>query len=180
MAAISYGFPSSSLLGSVRMVGSSAVMGHDALQSTIVASSGANAQVTGNTLAAKLTRSKTTRDVKDVAFRMVHISSCCFLSALSWLSTGWALLKSLADFPKGLSFASSFFQLQRLSSERTRAGYGCRNNATVERRPEAVGWAPSVLAGPLTTSLRGLWVSGVLPPGNGGTYEGAATQKPTK
>ena len=36
-------------------------------------------------------------------------------------------------------------------------------------RPEAVGWAPLVCAGPLTTSLRGLWVSGLLPPGNGGT-----------
>ena len=48
------------------------------------------------------------------------------------------------------------------------------------RRPEAVVWAPSVCAGPLTTSLRGLWVSGLLPPGNGGTNEGAATQKPTK
>ena len=32
-------------------------------------------------------------------------------------------------------------------------------------RPEAVGWAPLVCAGPLTTSLRGLWVSGLLPPG---------------
>ena len=42
-----------------------------------------------------------------------------FLSAPSWLSTGWALLKSLADFSEGLSFTSSFFQLQRLSSERT-------------------------------------------------------------
>ena len=31
------------------------------------------------------------------------------------------------------------------------------------------GWAPLVCAGPLTTSLRGLWVSGLLPPGNGGT-----------
>ena len=57
-------------------------------------------QVTGNTMAAKLTRSKTTGDDKDVAFRMVHISSWCFLSAPSWLSTGWALLKSLADFPR--------------------------------------------------------------------------------
>ena len=28
--------------------------------------------------------------------------------------------------------------------------------------------------------LRGLWVSGLLPPGNGGTKEGAATLKPTK
>ena len=34
-------------------------------------------------------------------------------------------------------------------------------------------------AGPLTTSLRGLWVSGLLPPGNGGTNEGAATLEPT-
>ena len=32
---------------------------------------------------------------------------------------------------------------------------------------------------PLTTSLRGPWVSGLLPPGNGGTNEGAATLKPT-
>ena len=73
-----------------------------------------------------------------------------------------------------------------------RAGYDCRNNTTVLRRPEAVGWAPLVCAGPLTTSLRGLWVSGLLPPGNGGTNEGsgdpktdratqgAATQKPTE
>ena len=60
-----------------------------------------------------------------------------------------------------------------------RAGYGCRNNTTVLSRPEAAGWAPLVCAGLLTTSLRGLWVSGLLPPGNGGTNEGAATQKPT-
>ena len=30
-------------------------------------------------------------------------------------------------------------------------------------------------AAPLTTSLRGLWVSGLLPPGNGGSYQRAAT-----
>ena len=57
-------------------------------------------QVTGNSMSAKLTRSKTTGDDKDVAFRMVHISSCCFLVFPSWLSTGWSLLKSLADFPR--------------------------------------------------------------------------------
>ena len=61
-----------------------------------------------------------------------------------------------------------------------RAGYDCRNNTTVLSRPEAAGWAPLVCAGPLTTSLLGLWVSGLLPPGNGGTNEGAATLKPTK
>ena len=57
-------------------------------------------QVTGNTMPAKLTRSKTTGDDKDVAFRMVHISSCCYLVSPSWLSTGWTLLKSIADFPR--------------------------------------------------------------------------------
>ena len=33
-------------------------------------------------------------------------------------------------------------------------------------------WAPSVCAGPLTTSLRGLWVGGLLPPCIGGTRRG--------
>ena len=41
-----------------------------------------------------------------------------------------------------------------------RAGYDCRNNTTVLRRPEAVGGHPSCDPAPLTTSLRGLWVSG--------------------
>ena len=54
----------------------------------------------------------------------------------------------------------------------------CVLTATASR-PEAVGWAPRV-AVPLTTSLRGLWVSGLLPPGNGGTCKGAATLEPTK
>ena len=35
------------------------------------------------------------------------------------------------------------------------------------------------MAGPLTTSLLGLWVSGVLPPGTGGPYKRAATLEPT-
>ena len=56
--------------------------------------------VKGNSLAARLTRSKTTGDDKDVAFRMVHIADCCFSSSPSWLSTGWSLLNSLADFPR--------------------------------------------------------------------------------
>ena len=105
VAAISHRFPSSSLLGSVRMVDSSAVMGtmrfsnHRGLKPSDV-------QVTGNTMAAKLTRSKTTGDVKDVAFRMVHISSCCLLSAPSWLSTGWALRKVSQTFQK-----TFFYQL---------------------------------------------------------------------
>ena len=34
-------------------------------------------------------------------------------------------------------------------------------------------------AGPLTPSLRELWVSGLLPPDNGGTSCRAATQEPT-
>ena len=57
-------------------------------------------QVTGNTMSAKPTRSKTTGDDKDVAFRKVHFSSCCYLVSPSWLSTGWTLLKSIADFPR--------------------------------------------------------------------------------
>ena len=73
------------------------------------------------------------------------------------------------------------------------AGYDCVNNATVRGgrvwlpkqhhllsdTQKPWGGHPSVCAGPLTTSLRGLWVSGILPPGNGGTHEGAATPKPT-
>ena len=43
-----------------------------------------------------------------------------------------------------------------------KAGYDCLNNATVPRRPEAVGGHPC-WAGPLTTSLRGLWFSLYLP-----------------
>ena len=41
-------------------------------------------------------------------------------------------------------------------------------------------WAPLVCAGPLTTSRRRLWVSGLLPPGNCGPCTRAATLKPTK
>ena len=36
------------------------------------------------------------------------------------------------------------------------------------------------VAGPLTTSLRGLWVSGLLPPDKGGPNKRAATLEPTK
>ena len=103
VAAISYRFPSSSLLGSVRMVDSSAVMGHDALQQP----SWPQAQ-----------RRASHRRHDGSQGDMVHISSCCFLSAPSWPSTGWALLKS-RRLSKRLSFASSSFQRQRLSSERT-------------------------------------------------------------
>ena len=64
------------------------------------------------------------------------------------------------------------------------AGYDCENNATVREgqgtAAETTPRAQSVLEGPLTTSLWGLWVSGLLPPGNGETNEGAATLKPTK
>ena len=38
----------------------------------------------------------------------------------------------------------------------------CFINATPSRRPDAVVWAPRGWAGPLTTPLRGLWVSGYL------------------
>ena len=54
-----------------------------------------------------------------------------------------------------------------------KARYDCSTNATVKRRPEAVG------AGPLTASRRGLWVSGLLSQGNGGQDRRAATLEPT-
>ena len=56
----------------------------------------------------------------------------------------------------------------------------CSINATPSSRPEAVEWAPSVRAGPLTTSLRGLWVSGLLPPDTGGPNKRAATLEPSR
>ena len=52
--------------------------------------------VEGNSLAARLTRSKTTD--KRITFRSVVVSSQCFVSERSWLSTGWALLKTKANF----------------------------------------------------------------------------------
>ena len=73
------------------------------------------------------------------------------------------------------------------------AGYDCANNATVREgriwlpkqhhlsaTPRSRGVGTLRVAGPLTTSLRGLWVSGILSPGNGGTSCRAATPKPTK
>ena len=46
---------------------------------------------------------------------------------------------------------------QRDSFLTAKAGYDCLNDATSWRRPEAVGWAPLCVAGPLASSLRGLW-----------------------
>ena len=60
-----------------------------------------------------------------------------------------------------------------------RAGYDCQNNATPSRRPEAVGWAPLVRSGTTDYLLRDCGSVGTPAPGNGGTNEGAATQKPT-
>ena len=78
-------------------------------------------QVTGNTMAAKLTRSETPGDVKEVAFRMVHISSCSFLSSVIAVMAQHRLgsPEKSRRLSKIFSFASSFFQLQRFSSERT-------------------------------------------------------------
>ena len=59
------------------------------------------------------------------------------------------------------------------------AGYDCQNNTTVRRRPEAVGWAPLVCSGTTDYLLRDCGSVGTPAPGNGGTNEGAATQKPS-
>ena len=103
---------------------------------------------------------------------MVGVLSQSNLLQAQFLCCAPTLWKELPQGPQGTTALST--------PPFVRAEYDCRNNNTSLRRPEAVGWAPSVLAGPLTTSLRGLWVSGLLPPGNGGTNEGAATLKPTK
>ena len=94
-------------------------------------------------------------------------------SYLREVRSGSRELQVAPDLPQ----SSAGYDCVNNATVREGQGIGCRNNATVERRPEAVGWAPLVCAGPLTTSLRGLWVSGLLPPGNGGPNEGAATQK---
>ena len=54
--------------------------------------------VEGNALTARPTRSNTTGSDKRVTFRLVAISSHCFVAESSWLSVGWSLLKSKADY----------------------------------------------------------------------------------
>ena len=44
--------------------------------------------------------------------------------------------------------------------------------------PRSRGVGTLGVAGPLTTSLRGLWVRGLLPPDNFGSYQSAATPEP--
>ena len=72
--------------------------------------------VTGNKMSAKLTRSKTTGDDKDFAFCMVHITSCCFMVSPSWLSTGWALLRSLR-LSKGFPLPAPASKCNRVSGK---------------------------------------------------------------
>ena len=52
----------------------------------------------------------------------------------------------------------------------------CQRHSFVTPRSRWVGTLG--VAGPLTTSLRGRWVSGLLPPDNGGPYQRAATLAP--
>ena len=47
---------------------------------------------------ARLTRSKTIGSDKRVTFRLVAVSSHCFVAESSWLPVGWSLLKSKADY----------------------------------------------------------------------------------
>ena len=54
------------------------------------------------------------------------------------------------------------------------------NQRHCSETPRSRGVGTPRVAGPLAAFLRGLWVSGLLPPGNGGTVEEAATPKPTK
>ena len=74
--------------------------------------------VTGNSMTAKLTRSKTTGDDKDVAFRMVRVASCCFL--VSPLLAQYRLVpaEKSGRLPKGFSTPSASFKLHRMSAQR--------------------------------------------------------------
>ena len=118
VAAISYRFPSSSLLGSVRMVDSSAVMGHDALQqpSWPQAQRRASHRQHDGSQAYK---------VKDHRRRQGHgLPHGPHLVMLFSVSAVMAQRRlgspeKSRSLSKRLSFTSSFFQLQRLSSERT-------------------------------------------------------------
>ena len=63
----------------------------------------------------------------------------------------------------------------------SRAGNPKRKRPNCHNKtPRCRGVGTPSWTGPLTTSLRGLWVSGYLPPDNGGPCERAATRKPTK
>ena len=49
-------------------------------------------------LVAKLTRSKTIGPDKNIHSRPVFVSACCYITVSGWMSTGWELLNSLAEF----------------------------------------------------------------------------------
>ena len=49
---------------------------------------------------AKLTRSKTLGEDKSVLMRRLVVDSCAFIQHKDWMTTGWSLLRSLADFPR--------------------------------------------------------------------------------
>ena len=55
-----------------------------------------------------------------------------------------------------------------------------RPNCHSSDEPTNRGVGTLGVVGPLTTSLQGLWVSGLLPPDNGGPYQTAATPEPTR
>ena len=118
MAAISFRFPYSSLLGSVRMVDSSAVMGHDALQqpSWPQAQRGASHRQHDGSQADKVKnhRRRQGRGLPNVP-HLVMLFSVSPVMAQHRLGS----LEKSRRLSKRLSFTSSFFQLQRLSSERT-------------------------------------------------------------
>ena len=75
------------------------------------------------------------------------------------------------DLTKGTTRTPGW-QPEETEALTAKAGYDCLNNATVEKRPDAVGWAPSVWQARWLPPLRGLWVSGLLPPYNGGPSPG--------
>ena len=118
MAAISYRFPSSSLLGSVRMVDSSAVLGHDALQRPSLP----QAQRRASHRQHDGSQADKVKDHRRRSGRgLPHGPHLVMLLSVSAVMAQHRLgsPEKSRRHSKRLSFASSFFQLQRLSSERT-------------------------------------------------------------
>ena len=57
-------------------------------------------EVKGNALSARLTHSKTIGQDKALSYRLVVISEKCYIRKQDWLSCGWRLLTTKADFQR--------------------------------------------------------------------------------
>ena len=86
-------------------------------------------RITNNTLDAKLSRSKTTGDDRNVYSRPVRVESCCFVLKPSWISTGWTLLHTTAPFERDnllLTSAENYMSCKQ-QELRYELGYALQN-----------------------------------------------------